>query len=657
VNCPHFPVIDLVADVVGDWRRPVHLDTEQARQLREDWELLRNPRSLEETSVDDREIDQWISSHVDAALTGDPAGFWRAARLVTVRPGTNYYESESAPDLTAHPRWERLDPGLRDRILQAAGLYIRAGRCEPGQWLGQHVSFFPAQAGYRALILLARLDPAALAALEPPVWREWAPIIIGWTVTANGARWEDKELLLEHARPNADAELRDALVRIIQAYTDRGEHLLMWWPECRALWSGQLGDSLVTIAVEEQTPPMPRDDLLEIIVSNDPERVRPLLQSWLQPDARAQDRDRAGRAAELLLVNGGAATWPAVYQLLLDDPELGKNVFLAAASRDRSPLPGLAPDQLADLYSWLCEHFPPSEDPQFGGVHRVGPRDEVRHWRDAIPGMLARMGTAAAVEAMRRISGTFPTEPWLRMQLAAAEETRRSALWTPVPPAQLKRLAADHHTRLVRSAEELLGATVTALDAVQSRLQGDTPEAQLLWDSRIRRPKTEEEASDYLRQRLNDLLKERGVIVNREVQVRRIRPSGIPERTDLRVDATADDPRTGESPVLTIVGEVKAAWSSELHTAMRSQLVDRYMLDTATRHGLYIVLWFDVGWWAPEQGTRDRNRVAGLDRASVLQDLRQQACALADEGFHVEVVMLECSYERPAPSATRPPWD
>src|SRR6185437_4128366 len=119
-----------------------------------------------------------------------------------------------------------------------------------------------------------------------------------------------------------------------------------------------------------------------------------------------------------------------------------------------------------------------------------------------------------------------------------------------------RRLAFDRRVRLVRSPEELLHATVAALEAIQRRLQADTPEAQLLWDTRIRRPKTEEEASDYLRQRLNDLIGGRGATANREVQVRRVQPTGIPERTDLRIDAPAADPRTGEAPILTIVGEV-----------------------------------------------------------------------------------------------------
>src|SRR6185437_395098 len=229
----------------------------------------------------------------------------------------------------------------------------------------------------------------------------------------------------------------------------------------------------------------PRDDLLELITSNDPDRALPFLQAWLQPEAIGQDRDRAKRAAALLLVKGGTAAWPSVYQLLLDDPELGKEVLLAAASRDESPLQNLASHQLADLYCWLAEHFPPAQDPKMDHARTVGARDQVRHWRDAIPAVLAETGTAQAVEAMRRIVNTFPADPWLRMGLAAAEESSRSARWTPVPPEQLRRLAFDRRVRLVRSPEELLHATVAALEAIQRRLQADTPEAQLLWDTRI----------------------------------------------------------------------------------------------------------------------------------------------------------------------------
>ena len=315
----------------------------------------------------------------------------------------------------------------------------------------------------------------------------------------------------------------------------------MWWQDCSALWCRQLADELISVAAEEALSPESRDDLLELLAENDPDRARPFLQAWLQPEAIRQDRDRAKQAAALLLVKGGAAAWPGTYQLLLDEPELGKEVFLAAASRDEGPLQDLAPQQLADLYCWLSEHFPAAQDPETDPARRVGARDQVRHWRDAIPGILEKTGTMQAVEAMRRIAGILPADPWLTMRLAAVEEASRSAQWTAVPPEQLRRLAADRRVRLVRSPEELLRTIVAALEVVQKRLQADTPEAQFL-DTRVRRPKTEEEASDYLRQRLHDLIGGRGAMANREVQVRRPQPTGIPERTDLRVDAPASTP-------------------------------------------------------------------------------------------------------------------
>jgi hypothetical protein len=639
----------LVVDVVSDWRRPVRLDSDQAREMREQWQLL-NAYELPEQEADDGGINQRIALHVDAALAGDPAGFWLATRLVTVRPGTVHYMSEFQPDLTAHLRWEQLDQGIRDRMLQAAELYLQTGQCAPEEWLGKEVVFFPAQAGYRALLLLARLAPTALDGLQPQVWQEWAPAIIDWLVTINGASWDDKLPLLQRARVHADGGLRDALVKVIRGHAGRGEHVAMRSPECRELWCRELSDELLSVAAEETLPLVTRDDLLDIIVSNDPGRARVLLRSWLEPEQASRNRDRAKLATALLLLNDGAASWPAIHQVLVNDPELGKEALLSAVSRDDSALRDLQAHQLADLYCWIGQHFPVAQEPREDKARYTGPPVEVKQWRDAIPNILAKEGSAEAVEAIRRIAEAFPAEPWLRLRLAEAAVARRAAQWAPVPPGQLRRLAADRRARLVRSAEELLRVTVKGLDAIQQRLQGDTPEAHLLWDTRVRRPKTEEEASDYLQQRLNDLIGPRGAVVNREVQVRRNRPAGIPERTDLRIDATAADPGTAEAPVITVVGEVKAAWNADLITAMSSQLAGRYMLDTGTTHGLYVVLWFDTGWWSPTQGASDRNRVARLDRAQVLQDLRQEATALAADGYTIEVVMLNMSYERPDPA-------
>lgn len=136
----------------------------------------------------------------------------------------------------------------------------------------------------------------------------------------------------------------------------------------------------------------------------------------------------------------------------------------------------------------------------------------------------------------------------------------------------------------------------------------------------------------------------RGAIVNREVQIRRNRPSGIGERTDLLVDAApVGGPDTGR---LSLPIEVKGAWNDELRTAMRDQLVERYMRDTAASDGIYVVAWPDLESWTDVTDTR-RPVLASLERKVVEAELAAQAAELARDGARVRVVHLDIAYRRP----------
>jgi len=141
--------------------------------------------------------------------------------------------------------------------------------------------------------------------------------------------------------------------------------------------------------------------------------------------------------------------------------------------------------------------------------------------------------------------------------------------------------------------QQLRDVVLDAFDAIASRLVGETPDGPLLWDTRSRRPKSEDEVSDYLLNRLKDLVGGRGVVINREVQVRRARV-GVGERLDLRVDAISDDP---SAAAISLPIEVKGAWNRELLTSLPAQLADRYMRDLAAAEGLYVVVWPDVAVW------------------------------------------------------------
>lgn len=132
------------------------------------------------------------------------------------------------------------------------------------------------------------------------------------------------------------------------------------------------------------------------------------------------------------------------------------------------------------------------------------------------------------------------------------------------------------------------------------------------------------------------------MIVNREVQVRRNQPTGLPERADIQVDASTTNPAT---PALTVPIEVKGAWHDELLTSITRQLADQYMADLHARHGLYLVIWPDIESW----NTKDRRRtaVAARVRADVIEHLDETTRKLELEGHHVTVVHLDISYARP----------
>jgi hypothetical protein len=110
------------------------------------------------------------------------------------------------------------------------------------------------------------------------------------------------------------------------------------------------------------------------------------------------------------------------------------------------------------------------------------------------------------------------------------------------PPANCKpRAQAVSELRLVQSGDQLLEVVIESLKRLEATLQGETPAAQFLWDKTNEngwRPKDENSLSDYVKIHLDKDLRQRGVIVNREVEIRH----GHGERTDIHVDAIIRGP-------------------------------------------------------------------------------------------------------------------
>ncbi len=74
--------------------------------------------------------------------------------------------------------------------------------------------------------------------------------------------------------------------------------------------------------------------------------------------------------------------------------------------------------------------------------------------------------------------------------------------------------------------------------------------------------------------------------------------------------------------------EVKGCWHAEVKTAMKSQLVDRYLTGTRTTHGIYLVFWFAADDWDPADS---RSRRCKGDPQKLDDAFSEQARSLTAE--------------------------
>ncbi|HYN87456.1 MAG TPA: hypothetical protein VER55_02940 [Ardenticatenaceae bacterium] len=155
------------------------------------------------------------------------------------------------------------------------------------------------------------------------------------------------------------------------------------------------------------------------------------------------------------------------------------------------------------------------------------------------------------------------------------------------------------------------------------------------WSTRRNRqytPKDEERLSDKVKQHLQQDLAERGIVVNREIQIRRGVTPGAGERTDIHVDAVTRG-QDGAYDTITVIIETKGNWHDELLTAMETQLVNRYLRDNQCRHGLYLVGWFNCEVWS------SKPRDMTLEELQGRLDARAQS--LSTGGLDIKAFVLD----------------
>lgn len=624
----------------GRWFEPVCLDSEEAESGRRTAERLRAlEEKREQRFVDDSLVTDGLRKALRLVMDGAFEAYWDACVAMTIKPGARRAWGSFSYCASDHERWNALGAAERAMFLDASSAYLENGPSPDSQKLADHSIGPDIYSCWFALLSLQRLRPGGLTDLSGGAWRKLAPALIAWRYMGDSARdREDRRAVLSLAATFVRPELELGLVAQMALPTP-----FIRDADVDLLWSETLATTLMTVV--ESDPGLEHATELSVLAKRCPARIRPVLVGRMDDESVQSHRGLAVSAAATLLRYDASSSWSEMVRFMGAHPDLMREAILRYSETAGRRVPELDESSLAALYLWMSVHFPRDQDPSHEDVHVVGAREALASWRDEIVTALIGRGTAEAVLAIEDLQQRLPSEPWLARSASVARLSLTRERWDPVQPEHLRKLLESTAGRLVRTQGALTDLIVESLGRIQQRLSGETPEAPLLWDTKMGQPKTEDEVSDYLASHLKDFITPRSVVVNREVQVRRSRPSGIGERVDLRFDAIA--PATQYSPdreQLTVVAEVKCCWNTDLLTSMRSQLADRYMADVGAKAGIYIVVWFDTESWSLEDSRR--RAVAGMER-SVIEDLLvEQQQALAGSGRKVAVVHLDASRRR-----------
>jgi len=173
----------------------------------------------------------------------------------------------------------------------------------------------------------------------------------------------------------------------------------------------------------------------------------------------------------------------------------------------------------------------------------------------------------------------------------------------------------------------------------QQKLHAESEAVIELWNYTSTKPRQywpqdENDFSNWLKRRLEEEIVARGVVVAREVEIRRKR-SSRGERTDLYV--VCKHPTTNEKIV--VVVEVKGCWNPDLKSAMKTQLADRYLKDNFYDHGVYLVGWFLCDKWRNQDRRKRKVPFKRLDQAR--RFFKKQAHSLASEQTFLKALVMD----------------
>jgi hypothetical protein len=623
----------------------IAIDSPEGQQFKKEHEALQRRPTQAKSSIDDRSLQAVISKQLAEVESGSCDAWVNLTITLTGSSGThrdNLWFDEL--DMTDQRGWISATEKTRSRITRAAYRYLYHFEFDQTHWKNKKT--FAVFAGCKAIALLLANSPAVLEnAAARDLWVKWTPAVL--TVAEYYNKNEDvQRQIVKLAYHHAPDTVLAILSILIGNSAPRNAYAIL--DKFSGFWDGRLSDIVVKQAEDRQLVASGLGPLLDALFEHDPENARKLIKSLVSNAfTEEQDEVKEAKAAEAVSVCLGQANnqclnlaWTAMRR----SSKLGRRALersVATMRIDKMKLYSLDEKTLAEMYIWLENEYPPETSPHNEArwaASQGGINDRVSLLKSSILTHLAGLGSQAAVTSLQELVYKLPDTYGPKLALVDAKQALRDRLWIPAEPKQIKQLIMDQSKRLVKNEAELIDLLIEELRAMEKKLHGDPATVKYLWDKRGEAfaPKPEEYFSDWIKMHLDQNIKEKGVIAQREVQIRR-------ERADVFVTAIKQDHLHGKYEELKVVIEVKCCWSDALETVMETQLVDRYLKKTEYGGGIFVVGWYYCDKWDKTDYKRGDAQRHWMGDPQTFFD--QQAAALSTHEFLVRSLVINTALD------------
>ncbi|WP_028778879.1 NACHT domain-containing protein [Shimazuella kribbensis] len=578
-----------------------------------------------------------ISSHLYKMEQGDLDSWWHLNCDLSFTNGYNEFES----DLTKYRLWIKLTHTTKTKIQESAKKYILEKKIDGFSWIKPNTISRPEYAGFRAFQLMLKVNPEFVKSLSTDIWKNWASVFIAYPVSSEN---EDiQQNLIELAYRNAPKELSETMKVLIEHENNSGHLFIL--QKLSTIWNQSLSDILLSLITTNKLSLKNTGEALSFLIGKNYGKAIDLAESLIasKPDSKVSIL-----IASKLLLFSTKTHWDTIWPLVIKENDIAKKVIENIATDHNKDLflSKFTEEQLSTLFIFLEDMYPSKDDTKLNGFYTL--RNHITDLKRDLINKLRYRGTQKSLFELKKIIDQFPKTDYFKWILLDAEKITSFHCWHPHKPSDIINVIKQSNLRLVENGNQLLDVILECLQELENDLQSETPQARFLWDkckntsgNTTYKPVDENELSDYIKHYLDKTLKMRGIIVNREVEIRKGYGNKKGERTDIQVDAVIKNNKNTNYDVITVIIEVKGCWHQEIRTAMETQLVNRYLLENECRNGLYLVGWFNCDHWDKADSRYSKRLKCSLKESKEYFD--HQAKNLSKSPLNIKPFILNAS--------------